>query len=526
MAYRVVGIVLLFCLPLVVTAQYTNVRVSSLLASSPEEVTIAANPTNPLNLVAGSNLRYYYYSTDGGDTWSQDTLPTGTYGDPCVIYDLYGTAYYGHLTDARYFGGQWIDRMTVHRSSNGGVSWYDSTTVGLNYPKQQDKEWLASDMGDTPYSGYIYMAWTEFDSYGSTAPTDSSRILFTRSTDGGTTWSAPLRISDQGGDSYDDDNTVEGAVPAVGPNGEVYTAWAGPTGITFDKSTDGGVTWGNDVFVTSMPGGWAFDVEGIYRVNGLPITACDVSNSPYRGTVYVLWSDQRNGTGNTDVFLKKSTDQGTTWGSTIRVNTDLDSVQQFFPWLTIDQSTGYLYAVYYDRRNYAVGDSLTDVYVSKSTDGGDSWADFKVSQTPFRPSKAKFFGDYINITSLNGKVYPIWMRLDTLSLSVWMTVFDDSPVGVADRRQNEIVSSFSLGQNYPNPFNPSTRIPFSIPERSNVRLTVYDVLGRRVAVLVDGELTAGQHTAVFYSDEVPSGVYFYRLTAGGRDETRRFIVAK
>lgn len=59
-----------------------------------------------------------------------------------------------------------------------------------------------------------------------------------------------LTVSDQAGDCIDSDNTDEGAVPAVGPNGEVYLSWSGPQGIMFDKSTDGGVTWGKDVSVT------------------------------------------------------------------------------------------------------------------------------------------------------------------------------------------------------------------------------------------------------------------------------------
>jgi len=75
------------------------------------------------------------------------------------------------------------------------------------------------------------MTWTQFDSYGTSNPIDSSKIMFAKSTDAGTSWSQPgqgLRIDKLGGDCVDADNTVEGAVPAVGPNGEVYVAWAGP----------------------------------------------------------------------------------------------------------------------------------------------------------------------------------------------------------------------------------------------------------------------------------------------------------
>jgi len=503
-------------------SQYTNVRVSSLLSTSPEEVTIAINPTDPTNLIAGANLRFVYHSTDGGMNWTQNQLPSGTWGDPCVIFDASGNAYYAHL--ANLSGGYFIDRITVHRSSNGGITWFDSTATPVNPPKQQDKEWMACDYYDTPYYNTLYMAWTEFDTYGSTVPTDSSRILFARSTDGGATWSLPMKISDTGGDCLDDDNTVEGAVPAVGPNGEVYTAWSGPLGIMFDRSFDGGVTFGTDIFVSDQPGGWAFDIPGISRCNGLPITACDVSPSRYRGTVYVLWSDQRNGLDNTDVFLVKSNDSGSTWSTPTAVNSDGGTAQQFFPWLAIDQSNGFLYTVFYDRRNYSVGDSMTDVFVARSTDGGDTWTNFQVSDVPFLPRSSIFFGDYINIAANNGKVFPIWMRLDTLKLSVWTALIND--LVAVEGVPTEQNLNFELGNNYPNPFNPSTSIPFTLAERAHVRLKVFDLLGRLCAVLVDRELPAGRHLARFYVDDHPSGTYVYELDNGSSRRSRKFVITR
>ncbi|MEK6754945.1 MAG: exo-alpha-sialidase [Bacteroidota bacterium] len=510
---------LLMCNPLV--AQYTNIRVSSPSSTTPEEVTIAINPTNPLNLVAGANLRFYYYSIDGGASWSQGQLPLGTWGDPCVIFDAAGRAYYGHLSSPA--GGFFIERLIVHRSSDGGKTWSDSVGVGYNPPKQQDKEWLAYDMTNSQYRNNIYMAWTEFDKYGSKNPQDSSRILFSRSTNGGQTWSSPVKISDQSGNCVDSDSTVEGAVPAVGPNGEVYLAWAGPRGIMFDKSTDGGLTFGTDIFVTSHPGGWDFNVAGISRCNGLPVTACDVSNSPYRGRIYVMWSDQRNGTINTDVFLIKSTDGGKTWGSEKRINDDATTTQQFFPWMAIDQSTGYLYFVFYDRRN-TIGNA-TDVYVARSTDGGETFTNFKVSQVSFTPTQSIFFGDYINIAAHNRSIHPIWMRMDGTDLSVWTTVVRDSvAVSVAEDRPGAF--NFRLGQNYPNPFNASTMIRFTLPVHAPTTLRVFDVLGREVAMLLDGEFDAGEHSVMMYGDNLASGIYCYRLQSGPYVETRRLILVK
>ncbi len=84
----------------------------------------------------------------------------------------------------------------------------------------------------------------------------------------------------------------------------------------------------------------------------------------------------------------------------------------------------------------------------------------------------------------------------------------------------------ALAQNYPNPFNPATTLAFALPEAGAVRLEVFDVLGRRVAVLVDSVLPAGRHTAMWQAREASSGVYLYRLTAGSAVRTRRMLLVR
>jgi hypothetical protein len=390
----------------------------------PEEVTIAINPKNPLNIVAGSNLDFYYYSFDGGYTWTEGRLwsSLGVWGDPCVIFDAEGNCYYGHLSNP--LDGDFIDRIIVQRSSDGGQTWSDGAGIGLNPPKDQDKEWLAADHTDSPFRHTLYAAWTEFDMYGSSDPQDRTRILCSYSVDFGENWSLPFVVSDVTGDCLDSDDTVEGAVPAVGPQGEVYLSWAGPLGIVFDRSLDGGVTFGEDIFVTSMPGGWDFDIPGIYRCNGFPVTACDNSNSPYRGNVYIMWSDQRNGIDDTDVFFIKSTDGGESWGPIIRVNDDPPGKHQFFPWMTVDPITGHIYVVFYDRRDS--NEYSTEVYMAKSSDGGETFKNYKISEYPFRPVSGIFFGDYNNIVARDGIICAIWTRMDGIDLSIWSTIIHDS----------------------------------------------------------------------------------------------------
>jgi hypothetical protein len=85
---------------------------------------------------------------------------------------------------------------------------------------------------------------------------------------------------------------------------------------------------------------------------------------------------------------------------------------------------------------------------------------------------------------------------------------------------------FALDQNYPNPFNPTTVVSFQLPMASEVRLVVYDLLGREVAVVANERRTAGSHEVRFDGSGLSTGVYFYRLTAGKYTETRKMILVK
>lgn len=506
----------------VALSQYQNILVTS--TGSPNEPAICMDPKNPNIIVAGSNLNFYYYSTNGGYNWTKATLTSSysVWGDPSITVDTNGHFYYGHLTNPS--GSYFIDRIVVQKSTNGGATWNDGAFTGYIPPKQQDKEWLCVDRRNNN----IYMTWTQFDRYGSSSPTDSSVILFSRSTDAGASWSQALRINKIAGDCVDEDKTVEGAVPCTGPNGDIYTSWSGPLGLTFDKSTDGGITWlPDDKFVTTQPGGWDYSIPGIYRANGLPVTACDVSNGPHRGTIYINWTDQRNGTLDTDVWLIKSTDGGNTWSTVRRVNDDPPGKQQFFTWMTIDQVTGHLYFVFYDRRNYT--GNQTDVYMAKSTDGGETLTNFKVSESPFTPTSGTFFGDYTNVTAHAGKVRPIWARLSG-SMSIY-TAIVDFPTGVI-KISGDVPENYRLFENYPNPFNSSTKVRFGIPagfDKSEVTVKVMDLSGRQVAVLVDSILQPGKYEVQWDAGNLPSGVYYCKLSAGSRGEigeTLKMVLVK
>lgn len=99
------------------------------------------------------------------------------------------------------------------------------------------------------------------------------------------------------------------------------------------------------------------------------------------------------------------------------------------------------------------------------------------------------------------------------------------PVSVGSRDQR-VPASFVLSQNYPNPFNPITTISFDLPSRLLVSLKVFDLLGKEVSTIVSGELEAGSYTRQWNAADIPSGVYFYRLQAGGFNETKKLILLK
>lgn len=386
------------------------------------EPSIAINLDNPKNIVAASAMNNVYFSSNGGLSWKKSTLtsPYGVWGDPAVISDFKGNFYYFHLSDPT--GKNWksdevLDRIVVQESNDGGETWSEGASIGLNSPKDQGKEWAAADR-----KGNLYVTWTQFDKYGGQDPGCQSAILMSRSS-GGKKWSKPFQISQLVGDCKDDDNTPGGAVPVVSADGkQVFVAWAHEQKIFFDRSFDGGITWlTNDLNIADQPGGWSMRVPGINRCSGLPILICDnTKKGTMSGALYVVWADQRNGENDTDIWFMRSMNFGDNWTQPFKINDDGMGKHQFFPWMTIDPATGYIYIVYYDRRNY--DNEQTDVYVAYSTDAGGSFRNVKISEKPFLPKSEIAFGDHINISANQGIIAAIWTRMDNGQTSTWTAV--------------------------------------------------------------------------------------------------------
>lgn len=97
------------------------------------------------------------------------------------------------------------------------------------------------------------------------------------------------------------------------------------------------------------------------------------------------------------------------------------------------------------------------------------------------------------------------------------TGVDDSP---------DAVKNFTLKQNYPNPFDATTTICFSAPNREKVTLKIFDLLGNKIATLLDEEVNAGEHTVIFDSQDLPTGVYFYRIQAGKSVDSKKLVILR
>jgi concanavalin A-like lectin/glucanase superfamily protein/type IX secretion system substrate protein len=141
-------------------------------------------------------------------------------------------------------------------------------------------------------------------------------------------------------------------------------------------------------------------------------------------------------------------------------------------------------------------------------------------------------GGYNNTaSSLSGKMdeFRIYRRaLDTAEISAtWNTDIGGctGPVGIGNNN-NQIPGSYELKQNFPNPFNPSTKIAYALPKSGNVSLVVFDLLGREVAVLVNGYKKAGSYDVDFNASALSSGVYFYRINAGEFKDTKKMLLIK
>jgi len=406
------------------------------------ETYITINPSRPNVLAGGSNEIFRlpmrgYFSTDGGASWGGVDLPLPpakgngiNFGsDPSLAFDTSGNVYYSYIVvylgNGNGFNGT---SMAVARSTDGGRTYPQATFFSLAGGSDHfnDKPMIAADTNAaSPFRDSVYTAW-DAASGGSTG----GGVRFARSTDHGATFSV-TRIDDPRGPGR-----AIGAVPFVGPNGEVYAAWndfAANT-IAFNRSMDGGVTWEQPTVIS--PKRLAFDIAipAEFSRGALVYPACDADRSagPHRGRLYCSWMDL-TAAGNTDIFAAFSDDGGTTWSKAAPATDRLQGVDRFNHWLAVDAVTGDVNISFYDTRNDTTGARIaTDIYFTQSRAGGP-WLspNLRVTDTSSNEHDCNGLfpcagidygnqqGDYAGLASLGGVSHPIWTdsraQLDPLS---------------------------------------------------------------------------------------------------------------
>src|SRR3954468_11792584 len=421
-------------LPSGFTASFgSNVDVSN-ECTPQSEVYIAVNQSKTRILAAGSNEIFRdpmrgYYSSDGGGSWGAVDLPlpaplSGTndsrFGsDPSLAFDSKGNAYYSYIV-VFFGGGGGVNgsEMAVARSGDGGKSYpnvtYFSFETGSNH--FNDKPMITADTNATsPFKDNVYVAW-DASAGGSTA----GGLRFARSSDSGASFTVN-RADDPKGPGR-----AIGAVPFVGPNGEVYLAWndyAANT-IAFSRSFDGGATWDAQRVISSKVLPFDIRVPAEFNRGALVYPACDADRSKgaHRGRLVCSWMDLA-GNGTTDILTSYSDDKGATWSLSKSAADALPfAVDRFNQWLSIDPTNGVVNVSFYDTRNDTTGARyMTDIYLSRSSDGGASFApNVRASDVSSNehdcdgvfPCPAINYGnqqgDYSGLVAYGGVAHPVW----------------------------------------------------------------------------------------------------------------------
>jgi hypothetical protein len=406
-----------FLKPLVpsVSSWRANVRSNTdATGNGQHEPSLAVSPANP-NVVVIANKDYrdlnvkrvwIEVSRDGGLTWpTQLHMPglptTDTESDPVVMARDDGRIYVSCLTTGN-------NGVFITWTDDNGLTWQPSVAIVQGQSVLQDKDWFAVDNNPaSPYYHRVYMAW---------AP---GGLVSSYSTDGGSTWTAPQQIPNNG------TAAIEYPYPVVARNGDVYIFhmynWSArnpSTSIVKEvKSTDGGATWSQPVSVATIlqPASPPRPADQ-WRFFSIISAAADPTDN---NRLYAAWTDDSNhNTNGLDVMYSASTDHGTTWRPATRLSHDPQGVvrDHITPMLDVS-ADGRLHALWLDRR-LDPSNALFQAWYSSSTDGGATWeADTQVSDAPglgfdlnvgLPPGSNNAAGDYWGLDTAGGYVYTAW----------------------------------------------------------------------------------------------------------------------
>ena len=423
--------------------------------------------------VPASNEQIFYKrSTDNGLTWGPDVQLTNVFSsatNPAIV--AVGSILHLVWADVRT-GNVKIFYM---RSTDNGTTW--GPNIQLSFGGNSPSRYPSIAVSDQ----IVHIAWQD-------ERTGNYTIFYTSSSTAGETWQNERRLTNKFAG-----NSQFASICALGSI--VHLVWSddrnGNTEIYYKHSTDDGVSWTLDTRLTMDS-----------NISGYPSVSCSDS------VVYVVWQDSRSGW---DVYGKGSFDGGLTWGEDTRLTND--PFNQFRP--SIIASGSIVHVTWQDVR-----DGNWEIYYKRSLDRGSTWeTDERLTNSEgdsFYPS-VNVNGTAVDILwqdARNGNVEMYYKRNPTGNLSGISKISRDVP------------RSYFLSQNYPNPFNPETKINFSVPKLSNIKIVVYDNLGREMQTLVNEQLSPGTYSVTWNASNYPSGVYFYRLTTQDYTETKKMILIK
>jgi hypothetical protein len=462
-----------------------------------------------------------YVSSNGGLNWTgMDNIGNigGDAGDPGPIIDKNGIFILTHQRSLPY-------GMYSNTSTNMGVSWGTYKIIALN--DQEKGNPVTDDVSSSSYFGRTYLAWTRY--------VNPYPVYFSYTSNSGSNWAVIRQVNN----NYNGNRSI-GPSMSIGLNGEVYICWASALlnspanedAIGFAVSTNGGDNW-----IVSEN---AFDCNGIktsqlspwtIRANGYPLMDIDKTGGPRNGWIYIVTAEKNLAPAGSDpdVILHRSTNGGQSWSAGLRVNQDAinNGKIQFFPIIRVDENGG-LNVVYYDNR---LSSDSVDVYLSRSVDGGITWADYRISNHRFKPQSpsgsAGNMGDNIGLTSGNGNLYPVWMSNNGTDqvFQTWSAIINYNTIGI-NKISSEIPTGFILYQNFPNPFNPFTKIRFAIPENSFVTINIYDLTGKKLKTLIRQQLEQGIYETILDGSSLASGCYCYTLASGNYFTTKKLVIVK
>lgn len=411
------------------------------------------------------------------------------------------------------------------RSTDKGVTWGSDTRLTNN---NSVSEWPVLSAAGS----FIHLIW--YDNRDG-----NYELYYKRSTDDGTVWSADFRLTNSPGHSFNP------SVFVFGQN--VHVSWYdnrdGNYEIYYKRSSDGGLSWGADTRLTNNAStGWDPSIsvsdsvvhvlwwdnrDGNYElyykrstdfgnswgtdtrltIDNASSEFCNLSNSG--SVVHVTWNDNRDG--NQEIYYKRSTNAGLTWGADIRLTNDPGTSRRSFAL----PSGEYLHIAWGDNR-----DGNYEIYYKRSTDKGVTWGpdtrltnNSAISERPF----LSLSGLVVNVLWHDNRDgnYEIYYKRDSTG----------NPIGI-NVLSTETPRSFSLAQNYPNPFNPVTKIKFEVQAFSNLKITLHDIQGKEILTLINNKLNAGSYEIDFNGTNFATGVYFYTLKAGEFSETKKMILIK